>query len=260
MTTLLLARHGRSTSNAAGTLAGRIPGVELDETGQGQAMRLGERLRGVNLAAVVCSPIQRCRQTTDLALASAGLDVQVHFDERVIETDYGDWSGRALKDLAREPEWRTVQTNPSAMVFPGGEALVAVQERMVAAIEDWNARLGPEAVWLCVSHGDPIALSLSALLGQDLNDFQRIATDPASVSVVHFPGPRSSEEPDEPSGDDAGVDEPGDDQVTAGFPRVATMNSIAGQVREFIPSPGSSGPNVGGGLGAAGGGTPPRSA
>lgn len=253
MTTLLLARHGRSTSNAAGTLAGRTPGIELDEIGRGQAMRLGERLRGINLAAVVCSPIQRCRETTELALASAGIDVPVHIDDRVVETDYGDWSGRALKDLFREPAWRTVQASPSSMVFPGGEALAAVQQRMLAAVEHWNAQLDSDAVWLCVSHGDPIALTLSALLGQPMDDFQRIATDPASVSVVVFPpkpeaqAASSASEQETPG---APVDPP------SPFPRVATMNSIAGQLREFIPSSPNAGPEVGGGLGAAGGGTP----
>ena len=56
MTTLILLRHGRSSANAAGVLAGRTPGVELDETGRAQAARMVERLAGVPLAEVVSSP------------------------------------------------------------------------------------------------------------------------------------------------------------------------------------------------------------
>ena len=67
MATVLLLRHGRTTANAAGGLAGRQP-VELDDTGRAQAVRVGERLRELPLAAVVTSPLIRCRQTLELAL------------------------------------------------------------------------------------------------------------------------------------------------------------------------------------------------
>lgn len=242
MTTLILARHGRSTSNTAGTLAGRTRGISLDETGQSQAMRLGERLRGLTLAAVVCSPMDRCRETAQLALDSAGIDVPVSIDERVIESDYGDWSGRPLKDLASEPLWKLVQSKPSEVTFPGGEAMLNVQRRMIEAIDDWNARLGADAVWLCVSHGDPIAAALSAALHQDFDDYQRIAVDPASASVVIYPAPP----PDQPA--DGGIRE-----QPVPRPRVATMNSVAGQLAAFVPKR-PEGPDLGGGLGAAGGG------
>ena len=44
MATVILVRHGRSTANVAGVLAGRTPGVELDDVGRGQAARTAERL------------------------------------------------------------------------------------------------------------------------------------------------------------------------------------------------------------------------
>ena len=100
MATVLLLRHGRTTANATGELAGRLP-VELDDTGRGQAQRVGERLRKLPLAAVVTSPLIRCRQTLELALP----DIVPEVDEGLIECGYGDWEGRPLKELTGEPLW-----------------------------------------------------------------------------------------------------------------------------------------------------------
>ena len=60
MTTVLLVRHGRTTANSAGVLAGWTEGVSLDETGQAQVRSLAARLSAVPLAAVVTSPLLRC--------------------------------------------------------------------------------------------------------------------------------------------------------------------------------------------------------
>lgn len=234
MTTLILARHGRSTSNSAGTLAGRTPGIELDERGVEQATALGERLRGIGLDAVVSSPLKRCRSTAELALSSAGLDLPVQLDDRVMETDYGSWSGRLLKDLAELPQWRQVQQSPSSVVFPDGEAMLGVRTRVSEAVQDWNTRLGPEAVWLLVSHGDPITALLSWALGMDFDRVQSLTVDPASVSIVHFPTPK--------------------DDASPAHPRIATINSISGPLAGWIAPVEA---NVGGGLGAAGGSDSP---
>lgn len=113
--TLLLLRHGRTTANADGGLAGRQP-VELDDTGRAQATAVGGRLAGLPLAAVVTSPLIRCRQTLELALP--GTEPVV--DEGLIECGYGDWEGQSLKKLAKEPLWPVVQQHPSAAAFPRG--------------------------------------------------------------------------------------------------------------------------------------------
>ena len=109
MATVLLLRHGRTAANANGGLAGRQP-VELDETGRSQAAAAGARLRAVPLAAVVTSPLVRCRQTLELALP----DVTPAVDDGLTECGYGDWEGRPLAKLAREPLWKVVQQHPSA--------------------------------------------------------------------------------------------------------------------------------------------------
>jgi probable phosphomutase (TIGR03848 family) len=184
--TVILLRHGRTTANTGGVLAGWTPGVDLDETGAQQARAVAERLAKVPLAAVVSSPLDRCRQTAELV--AAGRDLEVRTDERLGEARYGEWTGRPLKELVKEPLWKVVQQHPSAAVFPGpeGEGLAQTQARAVAAVRAWNAELGKDAVWLACSHGDVIKAVLADALGMHLDSFQRILVDPASISVITY--------------------------------------------------------------------------
>ncbi|MFQ1002594.1 histidine phosphatase family protein [Modestobacter sp. SSW1-42] len=186
MTTVILLRHGRTTANTAGVLAGWTPGVQLDETGQGQVAAVAQRLSSVPLAAVVSSPLERCRQTAGAVVA--GRELELRTDDRLGEARYGDWTGRPIKELAKEPLWKVVQQHPSAAVFPGpeGEGLAQTQARAVAAVREWNATLGPDAVWVACSHGDVIKAVLADAFGMHLDSFQRIVVDPASISVVTY--------------------------------------------------------------------------
>lgn len=190
MPTVILVRHGRSTANATGVLAGRLPGVHLDDAGVQQAVAVGERLAGVRLAAAVSSPLERCRETAREITSRQTAALRAGTDKQLSECDYGEWQGRALKDLAREKLWKTVQAQPSAATFPGGESMRAMQDRAVAAVRRHDARVaaehGADAVWLAVSHGDVIKSILADALGTHLDLFQRIHVDPASVSIVRY--------------------------------------------------------------------------
>src|SRR5215210_2938290 len=132
MATVILVRHGRTTANTAGILAGRAAGVKLDALGRDQSLRLSESLAAVPLVGVVSSPLERCRQTARIILERQGGLSEVQIDGALSECHYGEWQGRALAELAREPLWSTVQTQPSAARFPGGESLAAMQARAVA--------------------------------------------------------------------------------------------------------------------------------
>jgi probable phosphomutase (TIGR03848 family) len=230
--TVILLRHGRTTANTGGVLAGWTPGVGLDETGVQQAQAVAERLATVPLAAVVSSPLERCRQTAELLVA--GRDLAVRTDERLGEARYGDWTGRPIKELVKEPLWKVVQQHPSAAVFPGpeGEGLAQTQARAVAAVRAWNAELGKDAVWLACSHGDVIKAVLADALGMHLDSFQRIVVDPASISVISYTDTR---------------------------PFVVRMNDTGGDVAALLPPPKrrrrrapSSDAVVGGGAGPGG--------
>ena len=188
MATVVLLRHGRSTANGSGVLAGRSPGVQLDETGRKQAEQLVARLEPVPLAGIVCSPLLRCEQTIAPLVRARGLEPVTEPD--LSEVDYGEWTGRELKTLLKEKLWSVVQQHPSAAVFPAGEGLAQMQTRAVAAVRAHDARItaehGPRAVWLLCSHGDVLKSILADALGQHLDGFQRIVVNPASVSVVQY--------------------------------------------------------------------------
>jgi probable phosphomutase (TIGR03848 family) len=187
VTLVLIVRHGLTA--ATGTaLTGRTPGIWLNDRGRAQAAAVAERLAGVRLDAIVSSPLERCAQTAEAIAGRQPPGSAVRTDERLIEVGYGDWTGRSLRKLSREPLWRVVQAHPSAVTFPGlgGEALPDVQRRAVAAIRDWNTRLGPDAVYLICSHADVIKAILADSLGLHLDSYQRIVIDPCSLSVIRY--------------------------------------------------------------------------
>jgi len=186
--TVILLRHGRSTSNTAHVLAGRSEGVELDDKGRQQATDLVDRVAELPIRAVVCSPMLRCRSTVEPLAAALGVEAEI--DDRFAEVDYGEWTGRKIGDLVKEPLWGVVQAHPSAAVFPGGEGLAQVQTRAVTAVRDHDARLaeqhGGDALWLACTHGDVIKAVIADALGLHLDGFQRISADPASMSVIRY--------------------------------------------------------------------------
>jgi probable phosphomutase (TIGR03848 family) len=185
MTTVVLVRHGL-TKMTGPVLAGWTPGLHLDERGQKQAAAVAERLRPVPLTAIVSSPLDRCLDTA--GAIAAGRELEVRIDDRLGECRYGDWTGRPLKELAKDPLWKVVQNHPSAVTFPGpeGEPLRDTQNRAVAAVRHWNDELGPDATWLACSHGDVIKAIVADALGLHLDQFQRIFIDPCSVTVIRY--------------------------------------------------------------------------
>ncbi|MCW2671585.1 MAG: Phosphoglycerate mutase [Frankiales bacterium] len=185
MTTVVLVRHGL-THLTGPVLAGWTPGLHLDERGQKQADAVAERLRPVRFDALVSSPLDRCLDT--VAAIAEGRALEVTQDDRLGECRYGNWTGKPLKELAKDPLWKVVQQHPSAVVFPGpeGEPLRETANRAVAAVRDWNEKLGPDATWLACSHGDVIKAIVADALGLHLDQFQRILVDPCSVTVIRY--------------------------------------------------------------------------
>ena len=231
MSTVLLVRHGL-TAMTGPILAGRTPDVHLDERGQKQAAALAERLAVVPLTAVVTSPLERCVETADAiraAQAAAGREPQWVVEDGLVEAGYGDWTGRPIKELAKDPLWKVVQTQPSAVRFPGGEALSEMSVRAIAAVREWDKRLGADAVWVACSHGDIIKSIIADALGLHLDQFQRVVVDPCSVSVVRYTDTR---------------------------PYVLRTNDVGGDLAAFAPPAkrsrrrGSSDATVGGGAGS----------
>jgi probable phosphomutase (TIGR03848 family) len=193
VTTVLLVRHGLTASTGQ-LLTGWTPGIGLDERGRAQAKALGERIAAVPLEAIVTSPLDRCRQTVDEITAArarqpgSAASVAPVVDDEVGECKYGDWTGRPLKELEKEPLWPVVQAHPSAVRFPGpgGESMLDMQHRTVSAVRQWNDRLGKDATYLICSHGDVIKAIVADALGLHLDQCQRIVADPCSLTVIRY--------------------------------------------------------------------------
>lgn len=183
MARLLLIRHA-PTPETGNKLTGRLPGVGLADEGRRAAQRTADRLAGIPLRAVYSSPLERTWETAEIVAAPHRLDPR---EERgLLEVDYGSWSGRTLRSLYKLKAWRVVQTTPSRMTFPGGENLAAAQHRAVATCERLAAAHRKDSIAL-VSHSDIIRAVVSHYIGQALDQFQRIAVSPASVTVIDLP-------------------------------------------------------------------------
>jgi probable phosphoglycerate mutase len=188
VTTVLLVRHGL-TATTGHLLTGWQPGVGLDDRGRAQAAALADRLAPVPLDAIVTSPLDRCRETTEpIARPRDGSRDAIVTDPRLGECHYGDWTGKPLKELEKDPLWPVVQAHPSAVRFPGpdGESMLDMQHRAVAAVREWNAKLGKDATYLICSHGDVIKAIVADSLGLHLDQCQRIQADPCSLTVIRY--------------------------------------------------------------------------
>lgn len=182
MTTILLIRHGEN--NLVGKrLAGRLAGVHLNQKGQEQARQVAQALYKAPIKAIYSSPLERAVETAQPLAQALGLEVQIA--PGLIELEYGDWSGKTLKELGRRKLWKMVQEKPSEMRFPNGESFPEVQARAVAEIQRIAAVHSAENdLVACYSHGDVIRLLVTYFLGMPLDLFQRLGANPASISVV----------------------------------------------------------------------------
>jgi len=183
MPTIFLVRHGENEYVAKGRLAGRLPGVHLNDNGRKQAEAVAKALDKAPIRAVYSSPMERCMETAQPLATVLGMEVTPL--DGIIEVDFGDWQDRTLKQLRRRKLWKVVQANPSRMCFPGGETFADAQLRIVKTLEDLTQR-HPKDLIACFSHSDLIKLAVSYYLGQPLDLFQRIMIAPASISTLHL--------------------------------------------------------------------------
>lgn len=183
MPLLLLIRHGENDYVKTGKMAGRIPGVHLNEKGQKQAQALGEALARVPLKAVYSSPLERAMETARPIAESHKFTIQQEPD--LMDTDIGKWQGKSLKVLRLTKVWKIVQSSPSRFRFPEGESFVEAQTRYIGTLEriirDYHR---PQDVVAVVFHADPIKLAVAHFLGMPLDHFQRLSCDTGSLTAL----------------------------------------------------------------------------
>lgn len=174
---ILIVRHAESEANLQGVLAGRIDPTPLTRKGKSAARALRPTLEAFDAQAVFASPMLRCRQTAQWA----GYEDFI-LDDRLLEMDYGDWSGRKLKTLSRRKEWKSIQQSPETFEFPGGESFKCASERIKNFIDSMR-ETSFERVAL-FTHGDIARIMINQMMGRDLNEFQRIMIEPGSHSLL----------------------------------------------------------------------------
>lgn len=182
MTLLLLIRHGENEYVKTGKLAGRLPGVHLNERGQKQAQALGEALTHVPIKAIYSSPLERAMETAEPIAASHKLTINQEPD--LMDTNVGRWQGKSLKVLRLTKAWKVVQSAPSRFRFPDGESFVDAQTRYINALERITQKHKPQDVVAVVFHADPIKLAVSHFLGMPLDHFQRLGCDTGSLTAL----------------------------------------------------------------------------
>ncbi|MFQ5616592.1 MAG: MSMEG_4193 family putative phosphomutase [Anaerolineales bacterium] len=183
MTTTLLVRHGENDYVKKGRLAGRLPGVHLNENGHKQAEALAASLSKAPIKAVYSSPLERTMETAKPVAHNLGLKVIPR--EGLLEVDFGDWQDKTLKSLRHHKLWEIVQNRPTMVRFPGGETFTEAQQRVVQEIDALSKLHKPENMIVCVSHSDLIKLAVAHYLGLSLDLFQRLVIAPASITTLH---------------------------------------------------------------------------
>ncbi len=184
MPLLLLIRHGENDYVKTGKMAGRLPGVHLNERGQDQARALGEALKDVPIKAIYSSPLERALETAT-PIASAR-KLQIIQEPDLMDADIGKWQGKSWKVLSLTKVWKIVQHSPSRFRFPDGESFPEMQTRISGALERIVKKHNkPHDIVAVVFHADPIKLAVSHFMGLPLDNFQRLSCDTGSLTALH---------------------------------------------------------------------------
>ncbi|MGV9411674.1 bifunctional RNase H/acid phosphatase [Nocardia sp. NPDC003693] len=183
-TRLLLLRHGQTELSVERRYSGR-GNPPLTALGREQAANAATMLgRKGDIAAIVCSPLGRARETAEAAGAALGLPVRVL--DGLIETDFGAWEGLTfLEARDQDPELHGRWLGDPSVPPPGGESFDAVRERIEGVRRDLVA-LYPGANVLVVSHVTPIKTLLQLALGVGPSLLYRLHLDLASLSIAEF--------------------------------------------------------------------------
>jgi len=184
MPLLLLIRHGENEYVKTGKMAGRLPGVHLNERGRQQAAELAEALKQIPIKAIYSSPLERAVETAEPIVEGRKIEIQLR--PELMDTNIGKWQGRTIKQLGWTKKWKIVQRAPSRFTFPDGESFLETQTRIASCLDEIAASHKPKDIVAVVFHADPIKLAVAHYLGMPLDHFQKLACDTGSVTVLYL--------------------------------------------------------------------------
>jgi probable phosphoglycerate mutase len=188
-TLIIFVRHGKTPTTGT-KLPGRAPNLHLSNEGELQAEMVAKEIeKSLNsflsnkVSAIYASPMERTQETAKPIAKT--LNLRVRTLQGLNECDFGDWTGRRLRDLSKLKSWSIIQKHPSNFRFPNGESFTEMQNRMIKTV-DKIVKRHPGQTVVCVSHADPIKAILASAVGTPLDEFQRIVVGPCSTSMVLY--------------------------------------------------------------------------
>lgn len=183
MTLLHLIRHGSNDALKAHRLAGRDYGLSLNDEGRAQAERRARTMREVPLAAILSSPLPRCRETAAPLAQLKGLEVEIR--DELLEIDFGDWTGRPISEIQDDERWTRFNVFRAGNAVPNGETLAEARARMLRLAIEVRERF-PDGEVAIVGHGDPLRTLVMQGLGMSDDAIHRIELGPCSWTTLEF--------------------------------------------------------------------------
>ena len=185
-TTLLLLRHGETAYSVDKRFSGVRSDPELTTRGQDQVARAGRALAAYgDIAAVVTSPLRRCRQTAD-AVVDALPGIPVRIDDDLRECDFGAWEGHTFAEVQQGwPVELAAWLDSTSVAPPEGEAFEAVARRVRRA-RDRVVQEYPARTVVLVTHVTPVKTVVRLALEAPPHAVFRMELAPASLSEVSY--------------------------------------------------------------------------
>lgn len=181
-TRLLLARHGQTAWNVQCRYMGQVD-VPLDRIGQEQAALLGQRLSGVEFAAIYTSDLLRARETA--AAIASHHSCRLIDERRLREMDFGAWQGLTYPEIQETDKLNLEAWEADRLVNspPGGETLNQFSSRVEEAYQEVTQAHIEETV-LMVAHGGVLKILICLVLGIPAERYWQVQISPASLSEI----------------------------------------------------------------------------
>lgn len=142
---IYITRHGQTDWNVQKKVMGRCD-EPLNEFGLKQASETRNNLLNTDIDLILCSPLQRAKQTADVI--NKDRNIPIIYDERIIERDFGEFEGKQTKDFDFHGYWNYYKNEQ----YESAENIQAFFKRIYSFLDDITKRYKGKNV-LIVAHG-----------------------------------------------------------------------------------------------------------
>lgn len=199
-TTVIIVRHGQSTSNVSRIISGHKDEATLTDIGQQQARKVGETLDQLSLDAVYASPLQRAQQTCQLIVETMGAKgatlPEIQSTEEIKEISLPLWESTSFADAeANYPEeYKAWRQDPKgfkmAVTGPDGTAsdFYPVREIWERSANFWPKLLQKHAgqTVLLVGHSAINRALIGTAIGLGPESLNNMGQHNCAINVLNF--------------------------------------------------------------------------